>query len=152
MPIFIKQIQHFANKHNLLCKEKLDFQTNAKWFANTKFYLRENAEVWTNIFIVCYNCETHLHFYEESWFDFLTNACRQIFSHASSWIFWQMQLSKFIFSKTADGAVGQFTLVSWDPKHLFTISDQYEKISSLSRVCLHLCSAPTSNGRKKKVC
>ncbi len=80
MPIFIKQIQRFANKHNLLCKEKLDFQTKAKWFANTKLYLRENAAVWTNICIVCYNCETHLPFYEETWLDFLTNACRLIFS------------------------------------------------------------------------
>ncbi len=76
VPTFIKQIQCFANKHNLLCKEKLDFQTIAKCFANTKLYLRENAQicmVWTNICIVCYNCETHLPFYEETWLDFLTH-------------------------------------------------------------------------------
>ncbi len=136
VPIFIKQIQCFANKHNLLCKEKLDFQTNAKWFANTKLHLRENAEVWTNICIVCYNCETHLPFYEEMWLDFLTNACWQIFSQMragwfshkcvragwfshkcmladfltnASWlIFSDAQLSNFLFQKTADGAVGQF--------------------------------------------
>ncbi len=41
--------------------------------------------------------------------DFLTNAIEQL-----------------PFPKTADGAVGQFTLVSRDPKHLFTFSDQYE--------------------------
>ncbi len=77
MTIFIKQIQRFANKHNLLCKEKLDFQ-------------RENAEVWTNI-----NCETHVPFYEETWLDFLTNACWQIFS--------QIQLSNFLFQNSNPG-------------------------------------------------
>ncbi len=117
VPIFIKQIQCFANKHNLLCKEKLDFQTNAKWFANTKLYLRENAEVWTNICIVCYNCETRLPFYEETWLDFLTRVQADFLTRA---------IEQLSFPKTADDAVGQFTLVSRDPKHLFTFSDQYE--------------------------
>ncbi len=53
MPIFIKQSQCFANKHNLLCEEKL--------------CLRENSEVWTNICIVCYNR-----------LDFLTRAVEQL--------------------------------------------------------------------------
>ncbi len=161
VPIFIKQIQCFANKHNLLCKEKLDFQTNAKWFAITKLYLRENADVWTNICIVCYNCETHLPFYEETWIDFLTNACWLIFSQMrvgwfshkcvladfltnASWLifshmrfgwfshkcvqadFLTCAIEQLSFPKTADGAVCQFTLVSRDPKRLFTFSDQYE--------------------------
>ncbi len=117
MPIFIKQIQCFANEHNLLCTEKLDFQTNARWFANTKLYLRKNAEVWTNICIVCYNCETHLPFYEETWLDFLTRVRADFLTRA---------IEQLSYPKTADGAVGQFTLVSRDPKHLFTFSDQYE--------------------------
>ncbi len=55
------------------------------------------------ICIVCYNCETHLPFYDQMWLDFLTNACRQIFSH----VFQTDFLTNAI--QTADGAVGQFT-------------------------------------------
>ncbi len=73
--------------------------------------MRENAEVWTNICIMCYNCETHLPFYEETWLDFLT--------HVRADFLTRVQLSNFLFQK-------QFTLVSRDPKHLFTFSDQYE--------------------------
>ncbi len=73
VPIFIKQIQCFAN---------------------SKLNLRENVEVWTNICIVCYNCDTHLPFYVETWLDFLTRAIEQL-----------------SFPKTADD-VCRFMLVS----------------------------------------
>ncbi len=50
--------------------------------------------------------------------DFLTNVSWLIFS--------QNVIEQLSFPETADGAVGQFTLVSRDPKPLFTFSDQYE--------------------------
>jgi len=37
VPKLNKQIQHFANKLNLLCEGKLDSQTNRKQFANIKW-------------------------------------------------------------------------------------------------------------------
>ncbi len=90
-------------------------------------------------FIVCYNCETHLPFYEETLLDFLTNTCRQIFSQMRACRFSHKCVQadfltnateQLPFPKTADGAVDQFTLVSRDPKHLFTFSgntaDQHE--------------------------
>ncbi len=64
---------------------------------------------------MCYNCETHLPFYEETWLDFLTRMQADFLTRAIE-----------LLSFPADGAVGQFTLVSRDSKHLFTFSDQYE--------------------------
>ncbi len=110
VPIFIKQIQRFANKHNLLCK-KLYFQTNANWFAIAKLYLRENAEVWTNMYCVLQLWDSFAFLWPNvTWFshkcvqadfltcvqtDFLTNACRQIFSHVFKLIFSQMRAGRF---------------------------------------------------------
>uniref|UniRef100_A0A673KHP9 Zinc finger piccolo-type domain-containing protein n=1 Tax=Sinocyclocheilus rhinocerous TaxID=307959 RepID=A0A673KHP9_9TELE len=45
------------------------------------------------------SCTDLTHILNETWLDFLTNACRQIFSHASRQIFSQMQLSNFLFQK-----------------------------------------------------
>ncbi len=75
----------------------LDFKTNAKWFANTKLYLRENAEVWTNICIVCYNCETHLPFYEET--ALFSHTCAGSFSHTHARRFCYVHLNGFLFQK-----------------------------------------------------
>ncbi len=67
--------------------------------------------------------------------DFLTNVCKLIFSQMrAGWFshkcvkadFLTRAIEQLSFPKTADGTVGQFTLVSRDPKHLFNFSDQYE--------------------------
>ncbi len=84
VPIFIKQIQCFAN---------------------SKLNLRENVEVWTNICIVCYNCDTHLPFYVETWLDFLTCNWATFFSKNSRW---------------------RVSIYASLPKHLFTSSEQCE--------------------------
>ncbi len=65
-----------------------------------------------------YKCETHLPFYKETWLDFLPRVWADFLPRA---------IEQLSFPKTADGVVGQFTLVSRDPKHLFTFSDQYER-------------------------
>ncbi len=84
VPLFIKQIQRFANKHNLLCKKNSTFkQTQTDLQIQNSIW--EKMQRYGQICIVCYNCETHLPFYDQMWLDFLTNACRQIFSHGSNW-------------------------------------------------------------------
>ncbi len=84
------------------------------------------------ICIVCYNCETHLPFMTKC--DLIFSQMRAgRFSHMCADRFSHMCADRFSHKcnpKTADGAVGQFTLVSRDPKHLFTFSgntaDQHE--------------------------
>ncbi len=94
VPLFIKQIQRFANKHNLLCKKNSTFkQTQTDLQIQNSIW--EKMQRYGQICIVCYNCETHLPFYDQMWLDFLTNACRQIFSHVFKQIFSQMRAGRF---------------------------------------------------------
>ncbi len=62
-PIFIKQIQCFANNHNLC--SRLSNKHKVIWQVQNS--LRENAKVWTNICIVSYNR-----------LDFLTRAVEKV--------------------------------------------------------------------------
>ncbi len=78
--------QYSSNKSSVLQINTISFAKKNSTFKQMQSdlqiqnYLVKNAEVRTNICIVCYNCETHLPFHEETWLDFLTNACRLIFS------------------------------------------------------------------------
>ncbi len=70
-----------SNKRKLICKYKTLFERKCRDMDK---------------YVLCVkNCETHLPFYDQMWLDFLTNACRQIFSHVFKQIFSQMRAGRF---------------------------------------------------------
>ncbi len=102
VPLFIKQIQRFANKHNLLCKKNSTFkQTQTDLQIQNSIW--EKMQRYGQICIVCYNCETHLPFYDQMWLDFSHKCVQADFLTCVQTDF----LTNAI--QTADGAVGQFT-------------------------------------------
>ncbi len=120
-----RNLCHYSsNKSSVLQINTICFAKNSI-FKQTQTDLQIQNSIWEKmqrygqICIVCYNCETHLPFYDQMWLDFLTNACRQIFSHVFKQIFSQMRAGRFLTCvqtdfltnaiQTADGAVGQFT-------------------------------------------
>ncbi len=116
--------QYSSNKSSVLQINTICFAKKNSTFKQTQSDLQIQNSIWEKMqrygqiyTIVCYNCETRLPFYEETWADFLSGVQADFLTRA---------IEQLSFPKTADDAVGQFTLVSRDPKHLFTFSDQYE--------------------------
>ncbi len=96
-----RNLCHYSsNKSSVLQINTICFAKNSI-FKQTQTDLQIQNSIWEKmqrygqICIVCYNCETHLPFYDQMWLDFLTNACRQIFSHVFKQIFSQMRAGRF---------------------------------------------------------
>ncbi len=65
---------------NTICfAKKLDFQTNANWFANTKLLSERKCRGMDKYVLCVTTVRLICLFMTKMWLDFLTNACRQIF-------------------------------------------------------------------------
>ncbi len=132
--------QYLSNKSSVLQINTICFAKKNSTFKQTQSDLQIQNSIWEKmqtygqIYVLCVTTVRLICLFMRKLAD--SQCGRLIFSQMrAGWFshkcvqadFLTCAIEQFSFLKTADGAVGQFTLVSRDPKHLFTFSDQYER-------------------------